>query len=326
MAISIATTSDTQDNSIVFVEPYLFGRDLKFGLSIGYSKTDDSSASYDTRSASISPSIEFPVSEQGRLALRYSLKNNKLFNVGTDDDGDDDTDEDEDDDGVYTGSSPILEREADLGSLYTSGVGYTYSYDTRINALDPNTNFRLSLGQDFNGLGGDIKSIVTKADLTAQTSAFQEEVTFTGQFQAGALHMLSDSTSRVIDRFSGSSSYVRGFESNGYGPRDNGADNEDALGGKYFVSAKLDAKFPIGLPEEYGVLGGLFFDVGSVWGLDDTDGDETVDDALHWRSAVGFSIYWTTPVGPLRLNFSKALLKEDYDLEQPFDLTVSTTF
>lgn len=326
MAISIATTGDTQDNSITFVEPYLFGRDLKFGVALGQSKTDDSSASYDTRSVSIAPWIEFPVSEQGRLALRYSLKNNKLFNVGTDDDGDDDEDEDEDDDGVYDGSSPILEREADLGSLYTSGVGYTYSYDTRINALDPNTNYKLSFGQDFNGLGGDIKSIVSKADLTAQTSAFQENVTFTGQFQLGALHMLSDSTSRVIDRFAASSSYVRGFELNGYGPRDNAADNEDALGGKYFASAKFDAQFPIGLPEEYGVTGGLFWDIGSVWGLDDTAGDETVDDSLIWRSAVGFSIYWTTPIGPLRLNFSKALLKEDYDLEQPFDLTVSTKF
>lgn len=318
MAVSISTTGDTQDNSIVFVEPYLLGRDLQFGMSIGYSKTDGSSANYDTRTASISPSIEFPVSEQGRLGLRYTLKNNKIFNVGTDGDNT----------GVYSGSSPILKREEYMGALYTSGVGYTYSYDTRINALDPNTNYKFSFGQDFNGVGGGVESLVTRADLTAQTSAFQEEVTFTGKFQVGAVHMLNDNASRVVDRFSASNNYVRGFESNGYGPRDSDATNKDALGGNYFASAQFDAKFPIGLPEEYGIMGGLFLDVGSVWGLDDTNGAgaKAVDDSLIWRSAVGFSVYWTTPVGPLRLNFSKALLKEDDDNEQPFDLTVSTKF
>lgn len=318
MSVSISTTGDTQNNSIVFVEPYLFGRDLQFGLSVGYSKTDNSNAFYQTRLASISPSIGFPVSEQGRLSLRYTIKNDKIFNVGGYDDAT----------GDYTGSSPILEGEEDLGALTTSGVGYTYSYDTRINALDPNTNFKASFGQDYNGLGGDVKSIVTRADLTAQTTAFQEEVTFTGQFQVGALHMLSGGTSRILDRFSGSSNYVRGFESNGYGPRDRSGKLKynDGLGGNYFASAKLDAKFPIGLPEEYGVMGGLFLDVGSVWGLNNTAGEEEVDDSMIWRSAVGFSIYWTTPVGPLRLNFSKALMKEDYDVEQPFDLTVSTKF
>ena len=42
--------------------------------------------------------------------------------------------------------------------------------------------------------------------------------------------------------------------------------------------------------------------------------------------SVGFSIFWDTPIGPLRLNFAKPLVKETYDLEQTFDLTVSTRF
>jgi len=38
------------------------------------------------------------------------------------------------------------------------------------------------------------------------------------------------------------------------------------------------------------------------------------------------SIFWTTAIGPLRFNFSKALDKQSYDKEQNFDLTVSTQF
>ena len=95
-----------------------------------------------------------------------------------------------------------------------------------------------------------------------------------------------------------------------------------------FAVARFEADFPLGLPEEYGIKGGLFADVGSVWSLDDVAGwnGDTVDDSMHLRSAVGFSVFWTTPIGPLRFNFSKALEKQEYDKEQSFDLTISTKF
>ncbi len=51
-----------------------------------------------------------------------------------------------------------------------------------------------------------------------------------------------------------------------------------------------------------------------------------IDDGLHLRSSIGFSIFWDTALGPLRFNFSKALDKQSYDIEQNFDLTVSTRF
>ena len=95
-----------------------------------------------------------------------------------------------------------------------------------------------------------------------------------------------------------------------------------------FAVARFEADFPLGLPEEYGISGGLFLDVGSVWSLDDVvgTGGNLVDDDFSLRSAVGFSVFWATPIGPLRFNFAKALVKEDYDREQPFDLTISTKF
>ena len=117
-----------------------------------------------------------------------------------------------------------------------------------------------------------------------------------------------------------------GFESNGIGPRDLGTD--DALGGNFFAVARFEADFPLGLPEEYGIKGGAFLDVGSVWGLDNTTGTGglTVDDSAKLRSTVGVSVLWDTPLGPLRFNLSKALKKETYDKEQRFDLTISTKF
>ena len=93
-----------------------------------------------------------------------------------------------------------------------------------------------------------------------------------------------------------------------------------------YAVARLEADFPLGLPEEYGISGGVFLDVGSVWGLDDTAGTAVVDDSMNLRSTVGFAVFWDTPIGPLRFNFTNALQKETYDKEQTFDLTISTKF
>ncbi|MEQ1714077.1 MAG: BamA/TamA family outer membrane protein, partial [Hyphomicrobium sp.] len=44
------------------------------------------------------------------------------------------------------------------------------------------------------------------------------------------------------------------------------------------------------------------------------------------RSAVGASILWNSPVGPLRLDYAIPLTKETYDEEQRFRFGASTKF
>ena len=50
---------------------------------------------------------------------------------------------------------------------------------------------------------------------------------------------------------------------------------------------------PLGLPEEYGISGGLFADVGSIWGLDNTTAYTAageayeIDDGMKVRASVG---------------------------------------
>ena len=86
-------------------------------------------------------------------------------------------------------------------------------------------------------------------------------MTLRAEFEGGAV-TTTGAGSRIVDRFTGNGK-VRGFEANGYGPRDLTAVNQDALGGNLFWSARVETQFPIGLPEEYGLTGGLFADVGS---------------------------------------------------------------
>jgi outer membrane protein insertion porin family len=222
------------------------------------------------------------------------------------------------------GTTPIIERDAARGGLLTTGVGLTYSYDTRVNGLNPNGGVLLRFGLDYGGLGGDLDTVSATALAVAETRVWNEDVTLRAVFEGGAVHMLKDENSRITDRFFGTGK-IRGFEPAGLGPRDLASD--DALGGNMFAVARLETEFPIGLPEEYGIKGGLFADFGSVWSLNDVAGwTGNVDDGFHLRSSVGMSVFWDTPIGPLRFNFSKAMAKQDYDKEQSFDLTISTKF
>lgn len=300
LSLSVSTVADNQNSSFSFTEPALLGRDLSFTIGGFYRTSEADFSLYDTRNIGFSTGIGFPLGEQSKMDLRIGVAEDRLSN--------------------YTGSSAIITEEASRGALSTVSLGYTYEYDNRITGLNPKGGVLLRFGQDFAGLGGDTEYIKTTALALAETRVMNEEVTLRAVFEGGAISSLGDSTTRVTDRFFGNGK-IRGFEPNGIGPRDAG----DALGGNLFAVARFEADFPLGLPEEYGITGGAFFDVGSVWSLDN-DGGGTVDDSFTPRAAVGVSVFWNTPIGPLRFNFSRAVQKEDFDKEQSFDLTVSTRF
>ncbi|SNR56539.1 outer membrane protein assembly factor BamA [Paracoccus sediminis] len=306
VGVSLSTADGDQSSSLTFIEPYFLGRDLRFGFNTYYNVTESLNSDYNTRSVGVRPSIEFPISQNGRLELRYRLSKDTLGGV-----------EDE--------SSALLQAEE--GQRVTSALGYSYLWDTRITGLDPLTSYKLRFSQDFAGIGGDTKSVTTSALAGVESNAWREEVTLRAEFEAGAIYSFDDYSTWILDRYR-NGTRIRGFEPNGIGPRDLAADNEDGLGGNYFWVVRTEAQFPVGLPEEYGISGGLFADVGSIWGLDDTvgTGGVAVDDSMSIRASVGASVFWTTPIGPLRFNFSKAIQQEDYDEEQNFDLTISTRF
>ena len=306
VGLSISGGTDNLNASANFFEPAFLDRDLGFRLSLFSSNTEQFNAFYNTQVYGGRTSLAFPAGDYSRFELRYLLQQEELTDVSVN-------------------SSTILQRDAARGPLVTSALGYLYTYDTRKGALNPLGGVQLRFGQDFAGVGGDVQSITTTALAAIERRVVNEEVTLRATFEAASLNMIEDD-SRVTDRYFGNGE-IRGFETNGIGPRDLTAVNQDALGGNYSAVARFEAEFPLGIPNEYGLKGGLFLDAGSVWSLNDTEGTAgPVDDSFHLRAVLGVSIFWTTPIGPLRFNFTKAIVKEDYDEEQNFDLTVSTTF
>ncbi|CAN0600987.1 unnamed protein product, partial [Ectocarpus sp. 12 AP-2014] len=257
LAVDVVTGDENARAVLSFGEPAFLGRDLRFGLDFGYSTSDFDDASYDTRVISLSPSLAFPVGENSRLSLYYRIALEEIVNVSAD-------------------TSPIIQAEE--AELWSSSVGYRYTLDYLRGGLNPNRGVLLTFGQEIAGLGGDVETLTTTLRVVAQRDLWNEEVDVRAILDAGVINAFGDGSTRVTDRFFLSSNQLRGFAGRGVGPRDTGAVESDVLGGNKFVSLRFEADFPIGLPEEYGISGGVFYDMGSLWGLDNTAGAAAVDD------------------------------------------------
>ncbi|WP_458877065.1 outer membrane protein assembly factor BamA [Arenibacterium sp. CAU 1754] len=311
LSFTASTAEDAEEYIIGFSEPYLLGRDLRLDLDFGLAATTSTYATYDTEKKFFIPALSFPVSENGQLRVRYFYEDNKLIAR----------------ENVVTGD--VITREIATGSRTTSAIGLNYRFDTRLTGLNPNAGFLFEVGADFAGLSGDNKFVRTRAKAVAQTKVLNEEVTLRATIEAGALRWQGDNFSRAVDRFFLSNDMLRGFEPAGVGPRDQSNGVDDALGGNLYAVARFEAEFPLGLPEELGIRGGVFYDVGNLWNLDnaDTAGAAGIVGADgSYRHVIGVSLLWETGFGPLRFNFSNAIRKESFDKEQSFDLTIQARF
>lgn len=300
VSANVIASAETANYSLSFAEPAFLGRDVEFSVRTSLLETSRNNSLFDTITGDFRPAIGFPLGESSRLNLFYNLGYSEMTDYPA------------------TGLSPILAAESAQGGEIASSIGFVYSYDTRRTGLNPNAGVLLEFGTEFAGLGGDQEFIRPSVRVIGQTRVFNEEITLRATLEAGALEFLSGNT-RAVDRYT--QQVIRGFDANGLGPVQNG----EHLGGNYFAAAKFDAEFPIGLPDEFGISGGVFYDVGSIWGLD-TTGPGVASEDFTLRHVVGFSLFWDSPFGPLRLNFSRALESEPGDVERNFDITVRTDF
>ena len=319
LTVNLSTSPDVNDYQLGFVEPGFLGRNVALGFNLSYQDSDSGTVRFENTTARFQPFLGFSLGEQSSLRLQYTYEDvdmKVLTAVG--------------DPAQVTGS--IINAEGARGRLANSSIGYTYSFDSRIGGLNPDAGFLLEFGQDLSGPGSDVEMIRSTARAVAQTKVLNGDVTLRATLEGGAIYSQNDDT-RVHHRFALGNRQFRGFEPFGMGPRevstaDDGATVNDGLGGKFYAVARFEAEFPLGLPEEYGISGGVFYDLGSLWGVDGTPaaGNSLLYDDFTLRQTVGVSLFWDTPIGPLQFNWSRAVSKEAFDKEQTFNLTIRTDF
>jgi outer membrane protein insertion porin family len=320
LRFDVSTSSEDKNLAIAFEDPSFLDRDLLAGISFGFATSEPDYLPITTETMYFAPRVRFPLGENATLGITYRLEKEEiLISTSLDDSVTPSVEVDDD-------ASPLV--IADVGDQVKSSLILAYNFDKTNSVIAPTAGFKFGVTQQFAGLGGDISFSKTTVNFKTYTTIFNDDIILSAEVDAG---VIAGSDTRITDRFNLGGDELRGFADYGVGPRDTsytGADSDgDPLGGKMFAVARLEASFPIGLPEEYGIYGGLFLDAGSVWGLDNTtSGTNTIDDSARIRAAIGFSIFWDTVLGPLRFNFARPLKKESYDVTESFRFSIDTRF
>lgn len=297
---SAQASSLTQQLELSFSEPYFLNRQLAAGFDLFRVRNDFTDfASFDTEQTGFTLSIGAPLSEYAGARLRYSLRQDKIG-------------------GAPSNASPFI--LAALGSDVTSLIGYRYTYQDVDDQLDPHRGFTFTFLQDFAGVGGDVTYVRTEGE-AQYFYPLGEEVVGNLAIRSGYIDGLNQLV-RLNDRFFKGGRSFRGFETAGLGPRDQFTD--DALGGRLYYIGTAQVTFPLGLPEEFGILGNLFTDAGAV--ATPVDKGFGVLNSNSPRVTVGVGVAWDSPFGPIRLDLAKPIVKEDFDQTESFRFDVGTRF
>lgn len=306
-------SSDTQTYEVSFTEPYLFDRRLSGGFDVyrrQYAAGSDVIHPYEEVLTGGAIRFGIPVMEDMTLGLRYSAYQQEIDDVEKD----------------ITDINPKL---IPTGDSFVSSVSYTLTYDTIDNKLFPRNGVFAQFGQEFAGVGGDVSFLRTsvKADYYKELMSDWSLVGHVG-IRGGQITGIGDDL-RFVDHFRLGGDTVRGFASEGFGPRDKATGY--LLGGQYYVAATAETLFPLPVvPEEFGFFGSLFADAGTVWSADsgtvDSSGATLQGDDAKLRASVGVGLIWQSPFGLLRADFAYPVLKEDYDETQIFRFSGGTKF
>ncbi|MDB4131989.1 outer membrane protein assembly factor BamA [Amylibacter sp.] len=304
----LSSSKIEKELSVGIEDPSFLGRNLLAGISFGQKTITPAATPIKTDKQFFAPKIGFPLSRDSNLTLSYRLDQDKVKLT-------------------YENAvmSPLI--KSDVGNKTKSAVLLTYNLDKTNSVVSPTAGYNLRIIQEINGLGGNVSFSKSSFDVKTYKTLIRDDIVLSSGLSSG---VILGSDAAITNRFFLGGDQLKGFRNQGIGPVDNtfsGSDaNGDPLGGKMFASISLEASFPIGVPEEYSIFGGIFLDAGSVWGLDNTQSTGTVDDSFKIRSAAGVSLFWDTVIGPLRFNFSRPIKREKYDVIENFRFTVDTRF
>lgn len=347
-----------------FTEPYFLGYRMSAGIDLFSKFTDQTKyARYENRVTGGQLRLGLPFTEEFTLTLRYSLYNQELKIPN--DLGDR---QPYNDCSVpiagYTRLNPdgtpnrlfcegngeaSLAIKGSQGETLTSLAGLTFNYNTLDSTKDPRNGFYFEGKTDFAGLGGDSRYFRATGDARYYYEII-EDIVGIARVQGGHIMAFGNNNPgiaqggdlRIVDHFFMGPSLVRGFATNGLGPRDiSSLDvNANALGGTTYFGGTLEVQFPIfGLPRDLGLKGAVFADAGTLFGYEgptrfDVNRNSiiegfgpngcnrslvrnvsqeciTVFDSEKIRSSVGASILWASPLGPIRFDYAIALSKEE---------------
>ena len=180
----------------------------------------------------------------------------------------------------------------------------------------PRTGMTASTSLEIAGLGGDEKFInsVNKAAFYYGLNDLIDYdliLRYKAQFKYLAMNDEDAKYSYGEKYYMGGIRTIRGYESSSLSPKDKSG---NLIGGNTMFANSVEASFP--LIERLKMRGAVFFDYGMI-------GQDNLDIK---RAGTGVALEWISPLGPIGLVFSQALMDETGDRTASFEFTIGQKF
>jgi outer membrane protein insertion porin family len=336
LRLRLAGSFERMQVDLSFTEPRFLDTNISAGFDLFHKEIDQTDESgFSSKRTGGTLRLGFPLSEALWLQTGYTIDYSTI-------DIDSDCTADRNNDGFPDGdcngdhhrdvSALVIAENEQNGAQLTSSIGTSLTYDKRNHPKTPTSGYYLQVSTDMAGLGGDVQYVRVNGEGRAYYP-ITEKITFVGRAIGGHIQGWGGDDVHLLDLYYRGGETIRGFDKGGFGPRD--LQTHDAVGGQTYWATTAEIRFPLPfVPDDIGLGGAVFADAGSLWGANDLAkqlntgkaGGITLADDSSIRASIGASLMWNSPVGPIRMDFAKAVMKEKYDEEQFFRFGASTKF
>lgn len=262
----------------------MWGEDLDFGIHVRGLRTDYDDQAYDAQSIRIEPYVAWTPSDALRGELGVGWRSHRQFDAE---------------------DAFLLAEEGRVDAAYLRA-----SLVWSVPREDALPAFRARLDHYLWNLGTSDTLAETRARLTFRHAFGGTELVL--GLNGGAVY---GGETRAIDRFHIGGEDFRGFAARGLGPETGG----DLLGGDRYLIGSVEVQRDLGQAFDQTFRGGVFFDIGSVWGVDGAG----IDDGWHTRSSIGLSLNIEIGPTPVSIYVAEPLVYREGDDRQQIGLRIS---
>tara|TARA_Y100000816_G_scaffold291957_1_gene285148 strand:- start:2568 stop:4814 length:2247 start_codon:yes stop_codon:yes gene_type:complete len=279
---SFSNTRNTYDVSIT--EPYFNNKTLSLTGKLYSNFTDPASVNYETEDLGLGIQARFPLSSDRSFEARYSLFTAK----------------------VKADSNATAYERLLAGTDTNSMIGYSLMFDRRDSRYKPSRGFSFEITQDLAGIGGTTYYFKNKIDYNFY-KRLTKDLIGAFKFEAGNSNGYSGEYAPLSSNFKLGGKKLRGFKNGKMGPRT----GNSYTGGQYFYLTSIETNIDLNI-DAFDITSTLFFDVGSVWGLENPAYSD-IDDDHELRSSVGVNFNWDSAIGPINIVYAEIIESEVTD-------------
>jgi outer membrane protein insertion porin family len=310
---AVGAGTNNRSYSFSFTEPYFLGNRIAAGFDVFLQRSNDTN--YSTERTGGTVRFGLPITNALGAQIAYNYVENK-YTLNT---------------GVTATSVPQIIINAASADSKKSSVSGTLTYNTIDDQRNPHSGIFATTTLEVAGLGGTSKFF----SITGRASGYytlSEEMDLVGFVTVGGGHIKSIGSGglNAFDLFRNSSTTIRGFKANGFGPFDTAVTGGSPyIGSTSFVNASAEAQFPFPLlPESFGMRAAVFADAASYFGTDSSLAavSPLSGGAFNLRASIGASLIWASPFGPLRFDYAVPVKKQPGDLIQNINFGIATKF